>query len=451
MREATACPKCGARMRSGAGACDECGYRALDRRRYELPGVEDLTKEQEAVLALSREGRHLIVGGPGTGKTTVCLLRARRHARNRNDYVFLVWNHLLHSASRALFDGDLSSVTWKSWFWKEFRRFAGKSVPTLEADGGGWRPEDWKAVAQLIDDLPRPENGSPDLPLLVVDEGQDMPPGFYDSLNQLGYEDIFVVADQNQQIKDENSSRRELEEHLGGEVVELTHNHRNSYPIARLAREFYTGDPASPPPELPRRADGSIYTPPLYRYRDDAVLPRIARRTLTHWDQDPRRLIGVIAPNNRVRERYYDELKAANSRASLDNGHPRIVTFHGDHEPAIRFDLGAVLVINAQACKGLEFDTVVLADIHEHRVNAANPGRAKKLFYVMVSRARRNVVLFMKQGANRELEEILPKDETVLSRRDLRVNRQGALRSETPGGRGGSGQESARGPGERDE
>ncbi len=386
-------------------------------RRYELPGIEDLTKEQERVSALPREGRHLIVGGPGTWKTTVCLLRARRHARNQNDYVFLVWNHLLHRASRALFDGDLTAVTWKSWFWKEFRRLVGKSVPTLETDGEGWRLEDWDAVARLIDDLPRSENGTPGLPSLVIDEGQDMPPGFYDSLNSLGFENIFVVADQNQQIKDENSSRRDLEELLVGHVVELKYNHRNSYPIARLARAFYTGDPASPPPDLPP-AVNTIYVPWLYRV-DEAAMPKVARSILRHWDQDPRRLIGVIAPKNTVREKYLRELQRACEVVRLDNGRPVVETFYGQHRPQVRFDQGGLLVINAQACKGLEFDTVVLADIDQHFVDAADLDRKRKLFYVMVSRARQRVVMFMKKGGGQEIDEFLPADENILRRKDL--------------------------------
>ena len=73
---------------------------AGEERRYELPGIEDLTKDQERVLALPREGRHLIVGGPGTGKTTVCLLRARRHARNRTTTCF--WLDICPSRTRAL-------------------------------------------------------------------------------------------------------------------------------------------------------------------------------------------------------------------------------------------------------------------------------------------------------------------------------------------------------------
>lgn len=390
-------------------------------RRWQLPGIDDLTKEQDAVLALPVNGRHLVVGGPGTGKTVVCLLRARRHGRDRDNYMFLVWNHLLHRASASLFDGAFRANTWESWFWSQFRKLFQKSVPTLPPpEGTEWRPIDWPEVRRQIGSLPA-GNGPTRVPLLVIDEGQDMPPGFYDSLNQLGFEDIFVAADQNQQIKeDENSSLKELKDHLcvdGDHVIELTYNHRNNYPIARLAREFYTGDPASPPPDLPPPTN-TMYTPRLY-YMDDATMPTVARSILRHWDQDPRRLVGVIAPNNKVRKLYLDRIRSTVSQLTLDNGTPEIQTFYTERKPDVRFDQGGILVINAQACKGLEFDTVVLADIDQHRIMDAHRDQTRKLFYVMVSRARQRVVLFMNSGGSGAIEEILPKKPSILRREDL--------------------------------
>ena len=390
-----------------------------DERQFGLPGIEELTKEQRNIRRLPAEGRFLVVGGPGTGKTVMCLLRSRRHAREGNHYLFLVWNHLLLRASNAMFGEPLDADTWKSWFWGQFRQFTGASVPTLDVNSGGFAPEDWDGVARMIEDMPDTSTQTPDLPRLVIDEGQDMPPGFYDALNQFGFEHVFVAADQNQQIKDaENSSREQLTDHVGGEVIELSYNHRNSYPIARLAREFHT-DPASPPPDLPEAQD-SLRLPRLYNV-NDAMLPRIARSILGHWDQDPRRLIGVIAPNNRVRKRYLGALRSVLDDWRGDNGVPVIETFHGQRRPAVRFDRGGILVINAQACKGLEFDTVVLADIDEHRVDAADPDRTKKLFYVMVSRARERLVMFNKKSGNGVIDGLLPKGEDILRREDMTV------------------------------
>ena len=398
-------------------------------RRWELPGIDDLTKEQDAVLALPTNGRHLVIGGPGTGKTVVCLLRAQRHVREGDDYTFLVWNHLLHRASASLFNGEFRARTWNSWFWSQFQTLFKKGVPTLPPpEGTTWRPIDWPEVRRLIGSLPE-ESGPVHLPLLVIDEGQDMPPDFYDSLNQLGFEHIFVAADQNQQIKDENSSLKELKDSLcvdGDDVIELTYNHRNTHPVARLARTFYTGDPASPPPDLPPRAD-TIHTPHLY-YVDEATMPTVARSILTHGDQDPRRLIGVIAPNNKVREGYFDAIWSVASTLKLDNGMPEIQTFHAGREPDVRFDQGGILVINAQACKGLEFDTVVLADIDQHLITETDLDRTRKLFYVMVSRARRRVAMFMNRNGSSAIDAILPKDARILRREN--VTGGGAYREE---------------------
>ena len=47
----------------------------MAKRTFKLPGVQDLNKDQDSVLMLPKEGMHLVVGGPGTGKSVVALLR----------------------------------------------------------------------------------------------------------------------------------------------------------------------------------------------------------------------------------------------------------------------------------------------------------------------------------------------------------------------------------------
>ncbi len=111
----------------------------------------------------------------------------------------------------------------------------------------------------MIDAMP--EGDRPQTPFPVIDEGQDMPLQFYNAPESPGFNRFFIVADQNQQITDNNSSRKEIADCLAveaSEVIELRQNYRNSYPVARLAREFYTGDPASPPPDLPKQVRGDV-------------------------------------------------------------------------------------------------------------------------------------------------------------------------------------------------
>ena len=387
----------------------------MARRKFELPGVQDLSKEQEAARALPKEGQHLIVGGPGTGKSVLALIRSRRHQRERDDYLFLVFNHLLDRASDQLFGSDLTSRTWIGWFLGTFESITGQSAPRRNSSENDFREIDWTGVDEFVRAMP--DAGSRRTPFLVIDEGQDMPREFYSALVDLGFDRFFVVADQNQQITEANSSRQDIADCLAIEprnVIELRQNYRNRYQVARLAREFHTGDPASPPPELPAPAAGAV--PLLYIYQQDN-LEAVARGILRLADRDPRQLIGVIAPNNRVRERYLEALRTVEVR--LDNPRPPIETYHRENRAEVAFDEGGILVINAQACKGLEFDTVVLADIDEHLFRRHDPDVAKRLFYVMVARAKERVFMFMKRGGRRDVERILPADRNVLRREEL--------------------------------
>ena len=392
----------------------------MSTRKFELPGIQDLTKEQEQARALPLRGQHLIVGGPGTGKSVLALIRARQLAQDRVPYCFLVYNHLLNRASLQLFGEGLSGMTWQAWFRAKFKEILGQSVPQLSpSPANGFRDMDWGAVQEIVRKMEVPVHMA--RPLLVIDEGQDMPPEFYQVLVDLGFEDFFVASDQNQQITDANSSRQDIQDCLGidsSDVIELAQNHRNNYAVARLAREFYTGDPASPPPELPPRSRSRV--PRLYEYEVSSKgLNTVAERILKWSDRQPNRLIGVLAPNNEVRQQYLEALQSKTAELQWENKPPTIETSYGTHRPDLRFDEGGIMVINVQSCKGLEFDDVMLADIDQHYVRSNDLDVTKKLFYVMVARARENVYMFIPRGKPSRVDRILPTDEFILKRETL--------------------------------
>jgi len=380
-------------------------------RRFQLPGVQELGKQQEDALMLDRDGQHLIIGGPGTGKSVVALLRARRLQRDGDDYVFLVYNRLLLLASRQLFGEALRSDTWIGWFRRTFQRMTGNPTPCR---GQPW-DIDWPAVERLLLDFT--PHSHQNLPHLIIDEGQDMPPAFYRSLVALGFENFYVVADQNQQIEPErHSSRQDIQEALAiapERVVELRTNYRNRYPIARLAREFYTGDPASPPPALPPVPSGGVDTPILFDYRRDQYRATLGR-ILTLARNQPHKLIGVIAPTDQVRLDYVAGLRAGDAAAG---GMVAVRTYASRADvTGLRFDEGGIMVINAQSCKGLEFDTVFLADIHGHRPGGLDTDLIRKRFYVMTARARDRLILLRARSGDSPVLGILPRDPALLAR-----------------------------------
>ena len=390
----------------------------MARRTFRLPRVQDLSKDQERVRSLPLDGQHLVIGGPGTGKSVLALLRAKRLARSGRKYVVLMYNHLLKQASHGLYRGQLSCDTWKSWYWRVFKELTNHDVPLVsDTKEGAFRPFDWKRIDGIIE-----QTESDDQRLnIVIDEGQDMPPEFYSSLVGMGFENFFVVADQNQQITDENSSRRDIENALAidtNEVIELRTNFRNSRSVAKLAHTFYTGDPASPPPSLPRHPD--TRAPELYSYSPDQF-PQIIRRILLTADRNPHKLVGIIAPKNAVREKYLSDLRSMSTSEiiSLRHGKPMIRTFSHGSQADIKLDSGGIVILNIQACKGQEFEIVICVDIDEHYVPAGDLEMVKKHFYVMVARAREKVVMLRRKGVECRIDRILPVDESILQRKEI--------------------------------
>lgn len=391
----------------------------VDRsRRFSLPGIHELNKDQDEALALPVKGQHLIVGGPGTGKSVVALLRSRRLAENARDYRTLVYNRLLDRSNRHLFGNDqkLVAKTWDSWF-REIYGYFFDTVPTDEPDKPeGYRPIDWEAVEQQLQSLDKFEDLSGKF--LVIDEGQDMPPAFYQTLIQLGFENFYVAADQNQQIHpDKCSSRQDIENNLAlepGETLELKTNYRNTRPVALLAQHFYPADPASPRSDLPDLKPAAM-TPELWTYgkANRATLAAIADNILRLSDRNPRKLIGIITPDNEVRTKFNDALLRANPK--LDNDKPPIQTFVSGQRELPDFGEGGLMIINAQSCKGLEFDTAILADIDQHQPKDSHTLKAR--FYVMAARAREQVILLRTGSVCPVVDALIPTDPTILVRK----------------------------------
>lgn len=398
----------------------------MAQRIIKLPGVHQLTKDQELARSLPLDGQHLIIGGPGTGKSVVALLRVKQLAEEDKDYLFLVFNLLLKHSCFLLAGPELKTAQWQRWFIQLYKdTFKVNDIPKLanekEKKPKKFEAFDWDTILTNIRQKgPLAEAGK--LPYLVIDEGQDMPIQFYQALMDWGFENLFVVADQNQQIYDnQNSSRRDLENVLvldTEEVIELKTNHRNHYATARLARAFYTGDPASPPPELPSAPKYDVFKPLLFNYQADQF-EKMCLHILMMAKAQADKLIAVLTPNNLKREKYFNELNRL-AQTSNEN-RPLISTYYynkanknTDLNENIPFDKGGVMVINAQSCKGLEFDIVFMADINDYFVLNNDIEHLKKLFYVMSSRAVDRLLLLSAQSENYPAYPLIPQDPDVL-------------------------------------
>lgn len=379
--------------------------------RFSLPDIRSLCKEQERAFLLPREGRHLIVGGPGTGKSIVALQRTRQYHRPKGaqEYVFLAYNRLLLEASREQVGQAVNAHPWKKWFKGTYQRALRQPCPII---GGLAYNLDWKAILAAI--AKAPDLPPPLTPFVIIDEGQDMPPEFYRALIQLGFEHLYVVADQNQRITEENSSIHQIEIELDidpRDRIELTENYRNCDRVARLALALYIQDPASPRPRLPLDRPCTL-DPLLIDYGPGCTLDfsELIKRILKTADRNPGKLYGVITPDNATRLRWLEAL--SHHPVELDQGRPRIVTYaSGEEDDDHHFGEGGIFIINAASSKGLQFHTVFLADIDGYRCNTEGQHQREDLmrrFYVMISRACERVVLLRREGYSCAANAILP-------------------------------------------
>jgi len=377
----------------------------MAKRKFQLPREEDLTKEQDKAIALPDDGQYLIVGAPGTGKSVVALQRVLRFKKKYNNinYVFLVYNHMLESVTLQLIDSNLIGTTIVRYLYKLYWHLFKEKVPEVEP----YKP-DYDLVISKIEELDcdtRPLH-------LIIDEGQDMPPKFYEALQYAGYEHFFIVADQNQRIEPEyNSSREDLTDLLGldvEDVIELKTNFRNTRPIAALANHFYT-DPSSPLPSLPEK--DSLETPTLFENIDNTDCCEMIIREA---DKDDRNLIGVIVATNQQRSLYVENLNKI--ELELDNPKPIISTYSsGDKSADIDFSQGGIVVLNDKSTKGLEFDIVFII-LDGFRLYNNDIDNIKKRFYVMTSRAIDKLILLSGGNIQPEIDSLLNIDNKLLKR-----------------------------------
>jgi len=375
----------------------------MSKRSFDLPGIEQLTKDQRKVLRLKKEGQYLVVGSPGTGKSVVALCRAKNFS-DHEESLFLTFNHVLSHSTSQLYDGELKCHTAMSWFYSLHWDLIGGTRGTYEEDK---MPEikphipDYEQVALRFKSFNKDYSNFQ----VIIDEGQDLPQGWYDCLTELGFENFFIVADQNQQITDEHSSRKELEESLGldkSEVIELKDNWRNTAPIAIFANYFYT-DKTSPKPKVPDRSSTAI--PILFEFSNIITMQE---KILHEYDRDTSKLIGFIVPTEAKRDFYAKELNK--EKIKRNNSKPLISTYYAEQKGNVNIDFayGGIVVLNDKSVKGIEFD-IVFVLIDDFKVSNNDIESLLKRFYVISSRARENIFLFQNPKFNNVVNEILPK------------------------------------------
>lgn len=300
-------------------------------------------------------------------------------------------------------------VSYEIWAAAPARFAAWRLYQAVPLHPGSTDEPDWAAVcSHLISHAQQVSDAALCIGTMLIDEGQDFAPGFYKVLALLSALGMsrgakvayplrcFVLADENQQLTEFNSTLQDIQNALkiaDENRYTLLDNFRNTREIAELARSFF--DDVSVLPRLPdRRGERPFYTeyPAL-----STCIQRIINWVVNH----PGKETGVLVFNDKARSAFQQALTAAVSRVkgrSIRVQSYSWATRATNPVNRLVFDQPDIItVLNMQSCKGLEFDAVFIANLHEASIGMYGPGKFRMQMFVGVSRAREWVQLIESQ------------------------------------------------------
>lgn len=292
---------------------------------------------------------------------------------------------------------------------------------------------DWEAVAShVMEHEEELAEEALDVGCVLIDEGQDFPPAFYRVLRLISGIGAsrgaphplrcFVLADENQQLTEQNSTLDEICKELKIEKDHryvLLDNFRNTKEVAEVARRFFAD--VGVLPNLPKRRGPRPVLVNTSGLQDS--VSRIRRWLLNN----PGKEAGVLVFSDGDRENLTAKIRAM--CAGIKGQQITVQTYSWQSRKQNRakdllFDVADVVtVLNMQSCKGLEFDGVFIVEPHRAHIGLYGPDRFKMQMFVAVSRSREWVSFLDSGSSSAEYIQYLPTEEYL--------DREGAVRAQS--------------------
>lgn len=284
---------------------------------------------------------------------------------------------------------------------------------------------DWESVAaHLMEHEEALAADALDVGCVLIDEGQDFPPAFYKALRLISgigasrgtHHPLrcFVLADENQQLSDQNSTLDEICKELKVDKDHryvLLDNFRNTKEVAEVARRFFAD--VGVLPRLPKR------TGPRPVLAHTSGVHDTVGRIRTWVLNNPGKEACVLLFSESAREDMTAKIREM--CAGIKGRQITVQTYSWKSRMQNRakdlvFDTeDVVTVLNMQSCKGLEFDGVFIIDPHRAHIGLYGPDRFKMQMFVAVSRSRDWVSFLDCGSSSAEYMQYMP-DEEYLGR-----------------------------------
>lgn len=318
------------------------------------------------IYAIDFDGgkNQLIVGIPGSGKTTVTLMRAERLINQGKKIKVFTFQTLLRLSLH-----NIASDTLKDHIFSFYRWYYDKY---------GWLyPSDTEV--EMLEKM----QAEPDYDEILIDEGQDFEERIYKSLIPK-CDKMTVGADDAQKIHDDGITageiETELESHNSTSLVRLEYNYRNTFEIYNFARYFMPdSERANNPITLEKMPRGNGSIPIIIQSTSEAET--FERIKIILRDNGGRNVAILLYHRSEV-ETYYAKIRAMGFSCSR---------YHGKwHEGP---EIENILITTYKSAKGLEFQVVIMPDMQTAMDSSE---KTSEHYYIGCTRAKETLFLIFK-------------------------------------------------------
>lgn len=344
--------------------------------------IEQMDEDQRAFVNLDPDGRHLLVGPPGSGKTNLLIMRARyMYGTGLKNILVLTFTRSLQDFIRMGVKGkknldEEQIMTFARWARGHIGTYAPGAMATF--DKAASFEDQAKQIVELLAMANERVGGKNLYDAILVDEVQDLNIDQVKILCQLS-ERITVAGDTKQTVYESGDTIREIEA-LGFKKTELKYHYRIGTAIADVADKAL--QPANDVdrlrtncnyPEAEQRSKADLLE---FASREDQFAAMIKSIEL-QLRSYPGEGIGVIVPKTAMA----DELK----RRFDETSHASQVAYHNDDSPEHSFQSGKPIhVIVLKSAKGTEFRAVHIFGLEELQF----PQHRRELLFTAITRAK---------------------------------------------------------------
>jgi superfamily I DNA/RNA helicase len=375
---------------------------------------EQMDEDQRDFVSLDADGRYLLVGPPGSGKTNLIVLRARYIYGSGSQ------NILVLTFTRALQDFIRNGVgerkylepeqiqTFKYWALSHIRSYAPDALQSYDKTANF--DVQRKQIIEMLQVANQRIGGKNLYDAILVDEVQDLHIEEVKALMQIS-ERITVAGDSKQMIYAESGQTIPMLEELGFIRKELRYHYRIGVSISDVADKALQPERDTDKlrancnykeAELQSRAELLEFANRQAQF--DGMYKTIERQLRSYPDED----IGIIVPRtfmvNELRDMFLQTPMAGS------------VAYHNDDSEEHSFQSGKPIhVIVLKSAKGTEFRAVHLYGLEELKY----PQNRRELLFTAITRAKTALTGYHSGNILKSVSSAFAKPQTPPSLADL--------------------------------